>query len=109
MDAILDACHEDRYVYAGLFPVFALSRHSPLGPIFTPYFQDYLGFDHPLYLRTFAAVLASGHILVEPTTRPDKAGGFPESLRQLFVSTPPPCAAGLPTPDGYLVRYRPAG
>jgi hypothetical protein len=107
LDAILDACHEDRYVYVGLFPEFAFSGHSPLGPIFTPYFHNYLGFDHPLYQETFAAVRDRGRILVEPTTRPKKPASFPEDLRELFAPTPPPCAAGLPTPEGYSVKYRP--
>ena len=43
---------DQRYVYRGAFPILAFSKHSPIGPIFTPQFHPYLEADHPLRLQT---------------------------------------------------------
>jgi len=35
LDQLLDACHEDRYIYlGGLTGIFGFTRHSPAGPLF---------------------------------------------------------------------------
>lgn len=107
LDRVLDACGEGRFAYDGLFPYFALSRHSPVGPMFTPYFHEYLGLDHPLYRRTFENI-AAADVLVIPTwvANPKVVNPVPKSILDSFTAPRPACAASLPDPHGYAVRFR---
>jgi hypothetical protein len=108
LDAILDACGYSRYAYAGAFPWFAFSRHSPIGPMFTPYFHEYLGYDHPLYEQTFAAIRREGRVLVEEAELSDErqVDVLPHDVRALFSDAVPACADNLPVPNGFVLRYR---
>ena len=106
LDTILDACGYDSYVFAGGFPIFALAKHSPIGPVFSPYFHDYLGFDHPLYKETWDRIRQKGMVFVEPKVPSKEPDPVPPDIRALFGTTVPSCAAGFATPDGFVVKYR---
>ncbi len=104
LDHLMDACHFDRYVYGGIFPTFAFAEHSPVGPIFTPYNHDYLGFDHPLYQETFRAALNSP-VLIEPIKQLNPHDPFPREVRDGFSTSVPACAKGIVIPE-FRVFYR---
>lgn len=109
LEALMDACGLTRFVFAGSFPTFAFAKYSPIGPIFTPYFHDYLEFDHSLYQATYKNILGQGRILLVPTGTPlNSRDPLPEEIRGQFTAAVPDCARGLPEPPEFRVLYRQA-
>ena len=103
LDAVMDACGYSRFAYLGSFPQFGLARHSPIGPIFSPYFHLYMK-DGVLLQKTYENIKAKAKILVE-----EKGGltqdSFTSEVQALFAEKNPKCAEGLPVPDGYSFLY----
>ncbi len=104
LDRVMDSCHLDRYITKVPFPVFALSHHFPIGPIFTPYFHDYLGFNHPFYVATFEN-MKNADLLIEPVKLFNgNANAFPADIMSEFVEKDPPCASG--GMEGYILKFK---
>lgn len=107
IDTILDACGEDRYVFDGGFPLSAYARHLPIGPIFIPYFFNYLGVDHPLYTETFDRIRKNGKVLVRfEYAYKVNFKDFPSDVFSDFTSIPPDCAKNIPVSSDFSVLFR---
>ena len=106
LDHIMDACGFDRYALIGGYSKFAFAKHMPIGPMFSPYFHEYLGLDNPLFLRTYQAIDQQAGILLQQDPLPADPYPLPNALRYQFSETSPACAKGLSTPIGFTVLYR---
>jgi hypothetical protein len=106
LDQIMDHCGYDRYAMIGSYSKFAFAKHMPIGPMFAPYFQEYLGLDDPLYLKTYDAIDKNAKILLQQDPLPTDPYPLPESLRNQFVKKAPSCAKDLTVPSGFKVLYR---
>ncbi len=106
LDAIMDACDVEDFAFAGGYPVLGFSRHSPIGPVFTLYFHDYLGFTHPLYQETYRNIYQYAAILVVPDPIPEGVDPVPSNIRSLFGTAVPPCAQGAPAIPDFTLLYR---
>jgi hypothetical protein len=102
-DRLMDACHFTTYVYGGNSAFLALSRYSPVGPLFLLGPHTYLGFNHPLYVSTIEHTLQTGHLLVEPVR--GEGDPYPKELERLFSDPAPPCAKGH-TIEGFKLFFR---
>lgn len=102
LDAIMDSCGFKTYAYTGFFPEFALSKYSPIGPMFIPYFHPYVGLEHELYAKTVENI-RNAPLLIEPVKTPK---GQIFSVTDAFQGLTPPCAEGKKTPEGYRALYQ---
>lgn len=109
LDTLLEGCGSPSYGWHGGMPPFAYAKQSPIGPIFSPYFHDYLGFDHPLYVSTWENLKQAQVMLRQPFpykgTDPLQAAFW-----QNFDTARPRCAQTAPEPtlEGVEVFYRKA-
>lgn len=104
-DQLLDRCHLSSYFADSSEIPLAMSRHSPLGPIFVLRdHTNYLPPDHPLLQQTYANIRDRGQLIVlGPGSHiaelvPDVLAGFTDQV--------PACAADLLPLDGLKVLFR---
>lgn len=104
LDAFMKSCGFHTYVFAGGLPMFAFSRYSPIGPIFTLYLHDYLGYSSPLYEQTFENIQSKGQVLIEQSQLyQSKPIPLPKQILQMFAPGSGTCKATIP---GYVVLFR---
>ncbi len=108
IDELIESCGSVPYALDGDYPASAFAVHSPLGPIFTPYFHDYLGYDHPLYRQTFQAIKERAQIIIVRAFHHTGPDPIPADILSLFGPYFPPCSVGISPPEGFTVLYRSA-
>lgn len=104
LDHLMDSCGYQQYVFGGTLPVFAFSKHIPIGPIFTLYDHSYLGFQNDLYQQTYRN-MDNAQILLDPIEHGKDPDPIPRSIRAQFNDIVPDCAKGYGIP-GFSVRFR---
>jgi hypothetical protein len=107
LDTMLTRCGNPTYAWYGGMPAMAYAEHSPIGPIFTPYFHSYLGLTHPLYQMTYENIAKADVMLVAPFDAKD-GKPIPKELTDQFGTELPECIAqSLPSPIADVqVLYR---
>ncbi len=107
LDRLLTACSDPPYFWYGGQPAMAYATHSPVGPIFTPYFHDYLTFHHPLYLDTYDNLRRSVKVLLIEKYPYKGTTPIPPDILGLFGPDAPACAKDVEKPPmDVQVLYR---
>lgn len=108
LDALLDRCDVDRYLYIGTIgrKLYGYTKHSPLGPLF---FQHDIYFDGEdtanLRAEFFSSVRKSSIIVYDRKhSVPLGKWGINMYIRRNFTETPWPCAKDL-IPTGQETLY----
>lgn len=91
-DRLLDRCHITAYFGHSTHYYLALTRHSPLGPVFAlAEHRNYLPPDHPLLERTYANIREKAQLVV--LVSGSTLGDIQPGLDAIFTPDAPPCAA----------------
>ncbi len=108
LDGLLEACDNPPYYWHGGQPAMAYAKQSPTGPIFTPYFHDYLTLQHPLYLETYDHLRRNVQILLVRPLKYEGEPPIPADILALFGPDAPACAsrAGAPPIEDVQVLFR---
>lgn len=108
IDAVLDACGVDRYLFLGpngSHP-FGFTRHSPIGPLFVQY-EFWLEPSRPEFRRAVLdAVDAAGFAVVDAVYLLDLTDDVQRELDAHFSDIPWPCAADIPADVRYRYLFR---
>lgn len=108
IDALLDACGRERYLFLGAngTQLYGLTRHSPVGPFFFQY-DYFVNGDRPAFAAAIEASIAEADIVVRAKAHaPGATPAVERALAEAFTAEPWPCAAGLSPDDGYETLFR---
>lgn len=115
IDAVLDACHLDRYLALlhserSEMEIYGLTRHSPLNHALFWQIDNALQYGRS-FLDVSIARLSQAQVVVAPEegfVASNQRVGEPMSrfLNASFSFTPPACALGLPAPERYRLLFR---
>lgn len=94
IDAVMDACDEERYLFFGSNGVqpYGYTEHSPLGPLFQQV-EYWMSEEHPEFRESLLQNLRSTNLIVGSRLRLlDLTDEVERHRRQYFTETPWPCA-----------------
>ena len=107
VDAVLDACDVDRYLYLGPIghKIYGHTKHSPLGPVFFHH-SMYLNEDHMEFLNGLAESLQDADIILyeEKTHYMMMQPVIDTYLANNFTKEPWPCVP-KPLPTGMMETF----
>lgn len=109
IDAILDQCHQSRYMFLGIIGLqpYAFTKHSPLGPTFFQ-FNLFLEANRTYFRYTFLQNIYSANVLImhDEMELNDFRGHIAYHVTKEFSWDPPACAQGITLSKPYHIVYR---
>lgn len=108
IDDVLSSCGEERYLFVGGngSQPYALTKHSPLGPVFFQY-DYFLDGARPAFSDAFEDSVRRARIAVMQTApEPYLSEHARALLHEEFTEEPPPCAAGKRLQSNHRLLFR---
>ncbi len=108
IDAVLDACSIDRYLFLGPngnHP-YGFTKHSPIGPLFIQY-NEWLQSNRPEFRKDMLEATENAFFVVKDNLSMDWLNvPINRHLEQYFTTEPWPCAAHIPSNQRYEYLFR---
>ncbi len=109
LDDLMNSCDINRFGYVAGFPrVAAYAKHSPVGPVFSLFFHEYLGEDHPLFEQT-RKNLRQAQLVVVASEKMGAEHAASDVVAEQFDESVPECARAYVPIRGLKLLFRKAG
>ncbi len=108
IDAVLDACSIDRYLFLGPngHHPYGYTKHSPIGPLFIQY-NEWLQDNRPEFREDMLEATENAFFIVKDTLTMDWLNvPIHKHLEQFFTTEPWPCASHIPRNRRYEYLFR---
>lgn len=108
IDAVLDACNIDSYLFLGGngSQPYGFTKHSPIGPMFTQ-FNEWMESDRPEFREKMLEQVDQSMFVVKDSLNLNWLNvPINRHLEQYFTTTPWPCAENVPKNYRYQYLFR---